>query len=93
MADPRPPPIVGARHASPPPLKVDLRADLDLPRSAVHGVVNRHFSQELACSDVARALVPAAVPPGPGTLADASFDTVSQPRTRVEMSLRTPDVA
>jgi hypothetical protein len=34
---------------------------------------------------VARALVPAGVPPGPGTLADASFDTVSQPRTRVEM--------
>jgi hypothetical protein len=46
---------------------------------------SRHFSQELACSDVARALVPAGVPPGPGTRADASFDTVSQPRTRVEM--------
>jgi hypothetical protein len=35
---------------------------------------------------VARALVPAGVSPGPGTLADASFGTVSQPRTRVEMS-------
>src|ERR1019366_1448322 len=50
---------------------------------------NRHFSQELACSDVARALVPAEVPSGPGALADASFETVSQPRTRVEMSLDT----
>ena len=48
-------------------------------------LASRHFSQELACSDVARALVPAGVPPGPGTLADASFDTVSQPYTRIEM--------
>jgi hypothetical protein len=55
--------------------------------SAVVGrwIRHQHFSQELACSDVARALVPARV----GTLADASFDTVSQPRTRVEMSLDT----
>jgi hypothetical protein len=63
-----------------------------MARSSWWPVFRRHFSQELACSDVARALVPTGVPPGPGTLADASFDTVSQPRTRVEMRLRTPDV-
>jgi len=52
-------------------------------------LARRHFSQEIACSDVARALVPAGVPLGRALLPDASFDTVSQPRTRIEMSLDT----
>ena len=47
-------------------------------------IASRRFSQESACDDVARALVPAGVPHGPGTHADASVGTVVTAEPRVE---------
>src|ERR1017187_9406188 len=73
-------PDAGNRH-----VRFDERGRETGRRFGVSARARPRLYQELGCSDVARALVPAGVPSGPGTLADASFDTVSQPRTRVEM--------